>query len=74
MLNRTKNNQIEQNRKEHIPVCITTYKPNSLLRKLLTSLLFLKIKILFFYSIIVVDNDKNDPGCALHFSMDSYHV
>lgn len=49
-----------KNRKEHISVCIATHKRNELLRKLILSLLSQKINGLLSYSIIVVDNDKEE--------------
>lgn len=51
-----------QNRKEHISVCIATYKRNQLLRKLILSLLSQKTDGLFSYSIIVVDNYKEEAA------------
>ncbi len=60
MINRTKDNQEMKNRKEHISVCIATHKRNELLRKLILSLLPQKTDGLFSYSIIVVDNDKEE--------------
>jgi len=51
------NNFIMQVRKEHISVCICTYKRPEMLKKLLTNIVCQNTDKSFSYSIVVVDND-----------------
>lgn len=51
-----------ENRKDHISVCICTYKRPNLLEHLLGKLESLKTDDLFTYSIIIVDNDNHESA------------
>ena len=50
------------NKKEHISVCVCTYKRPELLGRLLESLKSQRTENLFFYSVCVVDNDCRRSG------------
>jgi glycosyltransferase involved in cell wall biosynthesis len=49
----------------HITVCICTYKRPNFLKRLLEGLLQLETASLFSYSVVVVDNDRDESARAV---------
>lgn len=50
------------NEVEHISVCICTYKRPTLLKRLLSTLATQETEGLFEYSVVIVDNDRNESA------------
>ncbi len=59
--------------KEHIAVCVCTYKRSHLLKELLEGLRFLETGGLFAYSVVVADNDelRSAEQVVMNFALES---